>query len=78
MLTSAPLVSSQEPRKVLLSWIPASMARGRDDYESFLRAERSEPSGAAGADDGELASPLPPHLDCLRVFGRGTTDMSHE
>lgn len=37
------------------------MARGRQDYESFLKAERTEPPGGdqAQADDGELASTSP-------------------
>lgn len=30
---------SQDPNKVLLCWIPESIARARPDYESFLRAD---------------------------------------
>ncbi|KAL7413775.1 rab-GTPase-TBC domain-containing protein [Mrakia frigida] len=57
----AAIVEQREPRKILLSWIPESMARSRRDYESFLRAERGElgGNGSGGDDDYVLVQPIP-------------------
>jgi hypothetical protein len=53
--TLMPVVARrQDPRKIFLSWIPDGLARGRTDYDTFLKADRRESARDLSNSEGVL------------------------